>query len=71
MIFLFAYAILRSIPNKLGGVVALIISIVIIISLSFSINKNYHPHFITKLIKFYFEVSKLFPNINIFRGNTN
>lgn len=28
--FLFAYAILRSIPNKLGGVIALVISIVIL-----------------------------------------
>jgi len=33
--FLFAYAILRSIPNKLGGVIALVISIVIIIILPF------------------------------------
>lgn len=31
--FLFAYAILRSIPNKLGGVVAIIISIIIILIL--------------------------------------
>jgi len=31
--FLFAYAILRSIPNKLGGVVALVISILILIFL--------------------------------------
>lgn len=31
--FLFAYAILRSIPNKLGGVIALFISIIILISL--------------------------------------
>jgi len=31
--FLFAYAILRSIPNKLGGVVALVISIIILFSL--------------------------------------
>lgn len=28
--FLFAYAILRSIPNKLGGVVALVISVLIL-----------------------------------------
>nr|UZA66690.1 cytochrome b [Tanystylum sp. JZ-2022] len=34
--FLFAYAILRSIPNKLGGVIALIMSIMIIITLPFS-----------------------------------
>nr|AFQ62136.1 cytochrome b [Promecognathus crassus] len=34
--FLFAYAILRSIPNKLGGVIALIFSILILIILPFS-----------------------------------
>ena len=33
--FLFAYAILRSIPNKLGGVIALLISIVILAILPF------------------------------------
>lgn len=33
--FLFAYAILRSIPNKLGGVVALVISIAILFALPF------------------------------------
>ena len=33
--FLFAYAILRSIPNKLGGVIALIISIAILIIMPF------------------------------------
>lgn len=38
--FLFAYAILRSIPNKLGGVIALIISILILIILPFSFNKK-------------------------------
>jgi len=37
--FLFAYAILRSIPNKLGGVIALIISILIIITLP-TLKKN-------------------------------
>uniref|UniRef100_UPI0030FE33F1 cytochrome b n=1 Tax=Amblyomma postoculatum TaxID=3107720 RepID=UPI0030FE33F1 len=47
--FLFAYAILRSIPNKLGGVIALIMSIVIIITLSFSM-KN-------KLLSSYFKIS--------------
>nr|BCL84752.1 cytochrome b [Argulus japonicus] len=31
--FLFAYAILRSIPNKLGGVIALVLSILILMSL--------------------------------------
>lgn len=39
--FLFAYAILRSIPNKLGGVIALIISILILIILPFYNFKNF------------------------------
>nr|WAU48208.1 cytochrome b [Agriades orbitulus] len=38
--FLFAYAILRSIPNKLGGVIALIFSILILIILPFTFNKK-------------------------------
>jgi ubiquinol-cytochrome c reductase cytochrome b subunit len=45
--FLFAYAILRSIPNKLGGVLALLISIIIIYLLPFikiTINSsNFYP----------------------------
>nr|YP_010321804.1 cytochrome b [Stenochironomus okialbus]UKO33005.1 cytochrome b [Stenochironomus okialbus] len=36
--FLFAYAILRSIPNKLGGVIALVMSIAILFTLPFSIS---------------------------------
>nr|YP_009346105.1 cytochrome b [Ornithodoros zumpti]AMX74181.1 cytochrome b [Ornithodoros zumpti] len=39
--FLFAYAILRSIPNKLGGVFALIMSIMIIIFLPFTASKKF------------------------------
>nr|APX40432.1 cytochrome b [Cassida viridis] len=38
--FLFAYAILRSIPNKLGGVIALIMSISILYLLPFSSNSK-------------------------------
>nr|YP_010282315.1 cytochrome b [Xanthabraxas hemionata]UHM24978.1 cytochrome b [Xanthabraxas hemionata] len=38
--FLFAYAILRSIPNKLGGVIALIMSILIYTILPFTFNKK-------------------------------
>lgn len=45
--FLFAYAILRSIPNKLGGVIALLISIIILYTLplnSIIINStNFYP----------------------------
>nr|YP_009691872.1 cytochrome b [Blepephaeus succinctor]QEG58665.1 cytochrome b [Blepephaeus succinctor] len=39
--FLFAYAILRSIPNKLGGVIALILSIAILYTLPFSNKKKF------------------------------
>nr|YP_008081538.1 cytochrome b [Erynnis montanus]AGJ72737.1 cytochrome b [Erynnis montanus] len=38
--FLFAYAILRSIPNKLGGVIALVMSILILSILPFTFNKK-------------------------------
>jgi ubiquinol-cytochrome c reductase cytochrome b subunit len=38
--FLFAYAILRSIPNKLGGAIALVASIVILLILPFTHNSN-------------------------------
>lgn len=39
--FLFAYAILRSIPNKLGGVIALVSSILILISLPFTLKPKF------------------------------
>nr|YP_009713620.1 cytochrome b [Paramacrosteles nigromaculatus]QGG46178.1 cytochrome b [Paramacrosteles nigromaculatus] len=39
--FLFAYAILRSIPNKLGGVMALFMSIVILAILPFSMKSKF------------------------------
>nr|YP_010491863.1 cytochrome b [Ocypus graeseri]UWM92649.1 cytochrome b [Ocypus graeseri] len=39
--FLFAYAILRSIPNKLGGVIALVMSIAILLILPFTNNKKF------------------------------
>nr|AST14999.1 cytochrome b [Lema sp. EMHAU-15083113] len=39
--FLFAYAILRSIPNKLGGVIALVMSIAILYILPFINKKNF------------------------------
>lgn len=39
--FLFAYAILRSIPNKLGGVIALVISIAILFILPFTNKFNF------------------------------
>nr|ATN41214.1 cytochrome b [Diptera sp. 77 LC-2017] len=40
--FLFAYAILRSIPNKLGGVIALLMSILILFFLPFTNNNSYY-----------------------------
>nr|AUJ22114.1 cytochrome b [Tettigades undata]AWV84223.1 cytochrome b [Tettigades undata]AWV84236.1 cytochrome b [Tettigades undata] len=39
--FLFAYAILRSIPNKLGGVIALIMSILILVFIPFMNNSKF------------------------------
>nr|AMW68071.1 cytochrome b [Oliarces clara] len=39
--FLFAYAILRSIPNKLGGVIALVISIAILMIMPFYFLSNF------------------------------
>nr|YP_010579348.1 cytochrome b [Charybdis annulata]UBD09513.1 cytochrome b [Charybdis annulata] len=39
--FLFAYAILRSIPNKLGGVIALVASVAIIMILPFTHSSNF------------------------------
>merc|ERR1712133_350885 len=41
LIFLFAYAILRSIPNKLGGVIALAIAVVILIVMPFYGNRGF------------------------------
>ncbi len=56
--FLYAYAILRSIPNKLGGVVALVLAVLILIILSLPLfktriikSKKFYP-----LRKFYFWV---------------
>ena len=52
--FLFAYAILRSIPNKLGGVLALAISIAIIAILPFSQKRNFRSSIFYPLSKFLF-----------------
>lgn len=59
--FLFAYAILRSIPNKLGGVIALLISIVIIISFSFTIKNKFSSFYFNLKNKFLYWIF-----INIF-----
>nr|ASY97535.1 cytochrome b [Scolopendra dehaani] len=50
--FLFAYAILRSIPNKLGGVVALVMSILILMTLPLTMNKE--PNTFNPLMKMTF-----------------
>nr|WQM20559.1 cytochrome b [Eusarima sp.] len=42
--FLFAYAILRSIPSKLGGVLALLMSILILMKLPFSMKSNFQSN---------------------------
>jgi ubiquinol-cytochrome c reductase cytochrome b subunit len=52
--FLFAYAILRSIPNKLGGVIALIISIAILFIIPFTQKRNFRTLKFYSLNKFLF-----------------
>nr|AXS66249.1 cytochrome b [Tenebrionoidea sp. 2 KM-2017] len=52
--FLFAYAILRSIPNKLGGVIALVMSIAILFILPFTNKKNFATNQFYPLNKFMF-----------------
>nr|WNV63778.1 cytochrome b [Vulcanolepas fijiensis] len=52
--FLFAYAILRSIPNKLGGVLALVMSIAIISILPFSQKSNFRAYTFYPLSKLLF-----------------
>nr|APX39808.1 cytochrome b [Gonioctena aegrota] len=52
--FLFAYAILRSIPNKLGGVLALVFSIAILYLVPFINNKKYLSMQFYPLNKFLF-----------------
>uniref|UniRef100_UPI0030E2A1BB cytochrome b n=1 Tax=Poecilochirus davydovae TaxID=3128885 RepID=UPI0030E2A1BB len=52
--FLFAYAILRSIPNKLGGVIALFLSIVILISLPLTMKNMFNPTYMYPVNKILF-----------------
>jgi len=52
--FLFAYAILRSIPNKLGGVIALFLSIIILLSLPFSIHNEFRSIYIYPISRIIF-----------------
>nr|YP_010373848.1 cytochrome b [Cletomorpha raja]UPI55388.1 cytochrome b [Cletomorpha raja] len=52
--FLFAYAILRSIPNKLGGVTAMILSIMIIMILPITNNNKFQSMMFYPINKFLF-----------------
>lgn len=52
--FLFAYAILRAIPNKLGGVVALAIAIIILFIMPFLPKSKFQPLCYYPLGKFMF-----------------
>nr|AVJ52624.1 cytochrome b [Lamprocoris roylii] len=52
--FLFAYAILRSIPNKLGGVVAMVMSIAIILILPISNQSKFQGNMFYPVNKFMF-----------------
>nr|ALO70507.1 cytochrome b [Dexiogyia corticina] len=52
--FLFAYAILRSIPNKLGGVIALVMSIAILMIMPFSNKKMMQSTMFYPINKFLF-----------------
>nr|AVJ52615.1 cytochrome b [Diolcus variegatus] len=52
--FLFAYAILRSIPNKLGGVIAMVLSIAIILILPLTNNNKFQGNTFYPLNKFMF-----------------
>merc|ERR1712062_765020 len=53
-IFLMAYAILRSIPNKLGGVVALAISIIILIICPLIYKRKFRGYIFYPINKFLF-----------------
>lgn len=52
--FLFAYAILRSIPNKLGGVIALALAVLILLILPFTSSPKFRSHSFYPLRKTYF-----------------
>nr|QVX31153.1 cytochrome b [Bosmina fatalis] len=60
--FLFAYAILRSIPNKLGGVIALLLSILILVIMPFWHQSNFRGLAFYPLNKmlFWFLISVVF-----------
>ena len=53
-IFLFAYAILRSIPNKLGGVVALMLSVLVLFVLPYLLRNRFKGVRFKPLSKIFF-----------------
>lgn len=52
--FLFAYTILRSVPRKIGGVIALLISVVVLYFLPFFLKHRFRRTFFYYFIKFMF-----------------
>lgn len=52
--FLFAYTILRSIPRKIGGVIALVISVVILYFIPFIINHKFRSNYFYYIMKYIF-----------------
>merc|ERR1719483_128361 len=69
--FLMAYAILRSIPNKLGGVVALAFSILILIVCPFVYTRKFRGFIFYPLNKILFWVHVCLSNINMIRGTAS
>nr|YP_010827558.1 cytochrome b [Callibia diana]WFD61154.1 cytochrome b [Callibia diana] len=58
--FLFAYAILRSIPNKLGGVIALVMSIAVLFLLPFySMNSRSLQYYPINQVMFWYMISMI------------
>lgn len=58
--FLFAYAILRSIPNKLGGVVALFLSILILLPLTLGKNQVLYNKYKLKPLTYWLFIINFF-----------
>ncbi len=58
--FLFAYTVLRSVPRKIGGVIALIISVMVLYFLPFFLNHRFRRtffYFFVKVIFWYFVIN--------------
>nr|YP_009744386.1 cytochrome b [Oxyopes hupingensis]QIE13339.1 cytochrome b [Oxyopes hupingensis] len=52
--FLFAYTILRSVPSKIGGVIALVMSVLILYTLPFFLKHRFRSTFFYFFMKFFF-----------------